>query len=253
MPYILLLIYVLNIILHLTNQHKALLITLLLSGTVVLAVFNLSIKNHEDAISESYYQLEPEKELTEEEVKLLQALEKINASKAETNNAFNETDKNKHFSEAYQKIAPPEDYVPRANEENDGDDESSANYSEKKPLKPAINKDELSAFSKANDVLKKQQSESVNTKSTVSFSLVNRKKVYIPIPVYLCEVDGKVVVNITVNAAGKVIDTYVNTSSTTSNDCLIEHALEYAKNSQFSADASKKTQIGTISFHFIGK
>jgi len=254
LPYIDLLTYVLKIILHLTNQHKALLITLLLSGTVVLSVFNLSIGKHEDAIAESYYQLEPEKELTEEEVKLLQALEKINASKAETNNAFNETDKNKHFSEAYQKIAPPEDYVPKTSEENDGADENSNSFAEKKPIKPAINKEELSAFSKANDVLKnQQQSEGANTKSTVSFSLVDRKKVFIPIPVYLCEVDGKVVVNITVNANGKVIDTYVNTSSTTSNDCLVEHALEYAKSSRFSADASKNSQLGSITFHFIGK
>ena len=134
MPYILLLIYVLNIILHLTNQHKALLITFLLSGTVVLAVFNLSLKNHEETIAESYYQLEPEKELTEDEVKLLQALEKINASKAETNNAFNETDKTKRFSEAYQKIAPPEDYESKSSEENDGDDESSNSFVEKNQL-----------------------------------------------------------------------------------------------------------------------
>jgi TonB family protein len=243
----------LNFILHFTNQHKALLITFLISGTVVLSVFNLSIKNREDAIAESYYELEPEKELTEEEVKLLQALEKINASKAETNKAYNETEKNNRFSEAYQKIAPPEDYVPKANEENEGDDESSSTFSEKKPLKPAIDKDELSAFSKVNDVLKKQQSEGANTKSTVSFSLVDRKKVFIPIPVYLCEVDGKVVINITVNANGNVIDTYVNNSSTTTNDCLIAHALEYAKSSQFSADAAKKTQLGSITFHFIGK
>ena len=102
-------------------------------------------------------------------------------------------------------------------------------------------------------MLKKQQSEGANTKSTVSFSLVDRKKVFIPIPVYLCEVDGKVVVNITVNANGNVIDTYVNNSSTTTNDCLIAHALEYAKSSQFSADATKKTQLGSITFHFIGK
>src|SRR5690606_3414926 len=96
---------------------------------------------------------------------------------------------------------------------------------------------------------KQQQNEGANTKSTVSFSLKDRKKVSIPIPVYLCEVDGKVVINITVNATGKVIDTYVNTSSTTSNECLVAYALQYAKSSQFSADASKKTQLGSITFH----
>jgi TonB family protein len=77
--------------------------------------------------------------------------------------------------------------------------------------------------------------------------------VFIPIPVYLCEVDGKIVVNITVNSNGNVVDAYVNTSSTSSNECLIEHALDYAKQSQFSEDASNESQVGSITFFFIGK
>jgi hypothetical protein len=239
--------------LNLSDKHKALLITLLLSGAVILCGFNLSLKTQDELIVESYYEIEPEKELTPEEAKLLEALEKINASKAETNSAFNETEKNKHFAQAYQQIAPPEDYVPASSEESDGADDSSNSIDDKKPLKPAINKEELSAYSKVNDLLKKQQNEGVNTKSTISFSLVNRKKIYIPIPVYLCEVDGKIVVNITVDTNGKVIDTYINTSSTSSNECLIEHALKYAKDSRFSADVSKNTQLGSITFSFIGK
>mgnify|MGYP007086396716 CR=1 FL=1 len=161
---------------NLSDKHKALLITLLLSGTVILCVFNLSLKTQDELIVESYYEIEPEKELTPEEAKLLEALEKINASKAETNSAFNETEKNKHFAQAYQQIAPPEDYVPASSEESDGADDSSNSIDDKKPLKPAINKEELSAYSKVNDLLKKQQNEGVNTKSTISFSLVNRKK-----------------------------------------------------------------------------
>lgn len=238
---------------NLSDKHKAQLITLLLSGTVILCVFNLNIKTHDELATESYYEIEPEKELTPEDVKLLEALEKINASKAETNSAFNETDKSKHFSQAYQQIAPPEDYVPATSEESDGADDGSNSLSEKKPLKPAINKEELSSFNKVNELIKNQKNPGVNTKSTVSFSLVDRKKVYIPIPVYLCEVNGKIVVNITVDTNGKVIDSYINTSSTSENECLIEHALQYAKDSRFNADASKKTQLGSITFSFIGK
>lgn len=239
---------------RLTDQHKALLLTFLISGTVVLSVFNLSIKNQDEAIAESYYELEPEKELTEEDKKIIEALEKLNNNKAETNNAFNETEKNKHFAQAYKQIAPPEDYVPKSSEENDGEDDGSNSLGENKPLKPAVNKEELSSYSKVSDLLKQQQlSAGANTKSTVSFSLVDRKKVYIPIPVYLCEVDGKIVINITVNANGSVTDTYVNNASNSKNACLIEHALEYAKSSKFSADPSKKTQLGSITFSFIGK
>ncbi|MFI0428780.1 hypothetical protein [Mariniflexile sp. HMF6888] len=238
---------------RLTDQHKALLLTFLISGTVVLSIFNLSLKNKEEAIAESYYELEPEKELTEEDKKIIEALDKLNNSKAETNKAFNETEDNKHFAQAYKQIAPPEDYVPKSSEENDGEDDESNSLDENKPLKPAIDKEELSSYSKVNDLLKQQQTQGVNTKSTVSFSLVNRKKVYIPIPVYLCEVDGKIVINITVNAHGSVIEAYVNNASNSKNECLIEHALEYAKNSQFSADASKNSQLGSITFSFIGK
>ena len=60
-------------------------------------------------------------------------------------------------------------------------------------------------------------------------------------------------VNITVNASGDVTDAYVNNSSTSSNECLIDHALEYAKEARFNADASKPSQLGSITFYFIGK
>lgn len=237
---------------HLTNQHKALLITFLLSGTVVLSVFNLSLKQQDKFSSESYYEIEPEKELNEEELKILEALEQLNNAKAETNSAFNETEKSKHFAQAYKTIAPPEDYVPKHNSTETNSAESyTKKYEEEKDSR--LDKDELSSFDKVNDLLKKQQEENNNNKSTISFSLKNRSKVYIPIPIYLCEENGKIVVNVTVDAKGSVTDTYLNSSSTSSNECLIEHALEYAKNAQFSIDASKPSQIGSITFNFIGK
>ena len=74
-----------------------------------------------------------------------------------------------------------------------------------------------------------------------------------PIPIYLCEAGGKIVINITVDDKGDVIDTYLNSSSTSSNECLIESALEYAQKATFNADPSKKTQLGSITFNFIGK
>ena len=234
---------------NLTNQHKALLITFFLSGTIILSIFNLSLKKESEFISESYYEIEPEKELTEEDIKVLEALEKLNNAKAETNNAFNETEK--HFAQAYKTIAPPEDYVPKTSTISDGPNSANRNYEDTDDSK--LKDEELSKFSKVNDLLKKQRSSGNNSKSTISFSLKNRTKVYIPIPVYLCEIDGKIVVNIIVDSTGSVTDAYVNTSSTSENECLIEHAIEYAKQSQFSADVKKESQLGTITFYFIGK
>ena len=236
---------------NLKDKHKAVLITLLITGSVVLSIFNLSLKLQPEIASESYYEIEPEKELTEEEIKLLETLESLNNAKAETNEAFNETQKPKHFAQAYKTIAPPQDYIPKSTNISENESATRKNY--EIPEDSKLNTEELAKFSKVNDLLKQQQSDGNNSKSSIRFSLKNRKKIHIPIPVYLCEVDGKIVVNITVNASGKVIDTYLNTSSTSDNECLIGHAMDYAKQSKFSADASKKTQIGSITFYFIGK
>lgn len=237
----------------LTNQHKALLLTLLITGTVALSIFNLSLQQQSINSSESYYEIEPEKELTKEEQKVLEALKNRNNAKSNTNKAFNEANKSKHFASAYKTIAPPEDYHPLTSSINNED--ALARYKSKyKHANPEkLKNKDLSSFSKVNEVLKKQKSESVNTKSTVSYSLKNRDDIYIPIPVYLCETSGKIVVNITVNAKGDVIDAYTNTSSTSTNACLIEHALQYAKDARFTSNASKATQIGSITFNFIGK
>ncbi|WP_299553479.1 hypothetical protein [Seonamhaeicola sp.] len=238
---------------QLSDQHKALLLTLLVAGTVVLSVFSLSLKRQQKGIAESYYEIEAEEELTEEEIKVLEALEKLNSSKAETNSAFNQTQRANQFAQAYKPIAPPEDYVPEHNDFNS--DETLNNYKEKykNTHNDKLNDEAFSQFNKANDVLKKQQEEANNVNSTIGFSLKDRSKVHIPIPVYLCETGGKIVVNITVDAKGNVVDAYVNTSSNSDNECLVEHALEYAKESVFSTDTSKPTQIGSITFNFIGK
>lgn len=237
-----------------SNQQKALLLTFLISGTVVLSVFNLSLNKQNELASESYYEIEPEKPLTEDEIKELQALENLNNSKAETNKAFNETKQNKTFAEAYKPIAPPEDYQrPQSEQNEDIAEQSSSSNNDISDL----NHEEVSSFSKVNSFLnkstKKNENKSNNRKSTISYSLVNRTDEYLPIPIYLCEDGGKIVINITVDAQGNVIDTYVNSSSTSSNECLKESALEYAKQAKFNADPAKKTQIGSITFNFIGK
>lgn len=235
---------------HLTNQHRAILITFLISGTIVLATFSVGLKKHSEFLSESYFVIEPEPEPEKEELQNPEDLNSSKNTKAETNKAFNEAQESKHFAQAYKRIAPPEDYVPKSN------DLSEQGFAEKRDYKipedSKLDQEELSKFNKANDVLK-QLTGNNNHKSTISFSLPNRSKVYIPIPVYLCEVDGKIVVNVTVNANGNVTDAYINTSSTSSNECLIEHALEYARQSKFSADPSRESQIGSITFNFIGK
>ncbi|GAA4280585.1 TonB family protein [Gaetbulibacter aestuarii] len=220
-----------------------------MAGTVVLSVFSFSLKQKEANIAESYYEIEPEKPLTPEEMKVLEAMDKLNNTKPETNQAYNENKESKRFDQAYKSIAPPKDYVPKSsNYEELQTFAKSHEYEDSK-----VNREEISSFDKVNELLKKQKDDSNNGSSTIRFSLIDREKIYIPIPVYLCEVGGKIVVNITVNARGDVTDAYINNSSSSSNECLTEHALEYARESKFSSAVNKPSQLGTITFNFIGK
>lgn len=237
---------------NLTDKHKSMLITALISGTMVMGMFTFHLKQREDFITESYYLVEPK---TEEELQE-EALAKEEAEKqdAETNKAYNETENYKRFAQAYQPIAPPKDYEYTPSE-NQGEDNNGPN--ETTTSQPEIDDEVLSSFDNVNSVLKKQQSnlsqQSVNKKSSMHYSLVNRTHRYLPTPIYLCETGGKVVVNITVNSLGKVINASINEAASTNNVCLHDHAIDYAKDARFSADSSKKTQLGSITFYFEGK
>lgn len=238
--------------LHLTNKHKSILLTGLISGTMVMSMFIFHLKKQNTHITESYYLVEPK---TEEQL-VQEALDKIKAEeqvKAETNKGFNETETYKQFAQAYQPIAPPKDYEYTPSKSQDSDSEGS----DKSTSEPEIDDALLSSFDNVNSVLKKQQSniseQSVNKQSSMHYSLVNRSHKFLPIPVYLCETGGKIVVNITVNSLGKVTDASINEAVSVKNKCLKDHALEYANNARFSQDVSKKSQLGSITFYFEGK
>jgi outer membrane biosynthesis protein TonB len=240
--------------LNLSNKHKALLITLLVSGTIVLSLFSFHIKKQNELMAESYYLLEPETPKTPEELEAEKLAEAVEKQPSETNKAYNETQEYKKFAEAYQPIAPPKDYVPKPSEnmmENDLTESGTTQAISE------IDDDVLSSYSSVNDVLNKRKpsnsSQSVNKNSSMHYSLVNRTHEYLPTPIYLCEEGGKIIINITVNASGLVTDAYVNASTTSKNECLKDHALDYAKEARFSTDVSKPSQIGTITFYFEGK
>jgi hypothetical protein len=63
--------------LNFVEKHKALLFTSLITGTIVLAMFGLSISQKADFITESYYEIEPQ---TQEEIKAQQELKELEAS-----------------------------------------------------------------------------------------------------------------------------------------------------------------------------
>ena len=246
------------------DQHKALLITFLITGTLVLAMFGFHITKNSEFISESYYEIEPQ---TIEELKALEEqLKAEEALRATTNEAFNEDQEFKEMMKNFKSMASNdfEKTIQKQEEVTEGSTEtqdniitSNSNYNSSKQY--AIQDNERKSFNKVKDILASQSKKKTtndskaNRNSSVSFSLKNRTKVKLPPPVYLCEVTGKIIVNITVNSNGIITDTYINSSSSSSNQCLIDHALEYAQNAIFSADASTKSQIGSITYYFKGK
>ena len=176
-----------------------------------------------------------------------------------TNQAFNETktyENDKAVDEAFEeqmeaiKNRTSIEDLKAANQENN--DVLTASNS-------GSDKDKSSAFGNINDIVtkrlesQKSADNSANKNSSVSYSLVDRKHTFLPIPIYLCEQGGKIVVNITVNHEGNVVDTQINASSSSENGCLIDHALEYAKESKFNRNPKKASQLGTITFLFRGK
>ncbi|WP_431133569.1 hypothetical protein [Psychroserpens mesophilus] len=246
------------------DKHKALLITFLISGTIVLAMFSLHIKKASEFITESYYEIEPQ---TIEELKALEeALKAEKAAKSTTNEAFNEDQEFKEMMKNFKSMASndfdqatktQEDISEETSETPDDVMTSNSAYNSSKTY--AIKENERESFNKAKSILAMHSSKKTdnnsksNRNSSVSFSLRNRNKVKLPPPVYLCEVTGKIVVNITVDSNGLVTDTYINSSSSSDNQCLIDHALEYAENAVFSSDATAKSQIGSITYYFKGK
>lgn len=240
-----------------TSTYKALIITTFLSTVVVILGFTLQVKKQPHLVAETFYEVESEpieEESKEELEDIIKSLDNL-LNTTSTNQAYNETKQyeapdEKAFNERLEEIRN------RNTIENSQESSKNNNSSNNKN---ESNTEDDSAFSEINDLISEKKrtasggSSNVNKNSSISYSLANRTKIEIPPPVYLCEKSGKIVINITVDASGNVIDTYFNNASTSKDGCMVDHALEYAKAAKFNADASKPSQLGSITFYFKGK
>jgi hypothetical protein len=89
----------------------------------------------------------------------------------------------------------------------------------------------------------------------IYYDLKDRNHTYLPIPIYMCEGSGKVVLLIEVNQTGDVEKAQVIASeSTTSDPCLIETAVKTALVSRFNPDINApKIQTGTLTYLFVAQ
>lgn len=89
----------------------------------------------------------------------------------------------------------------------------------------------------------------------IYYDLAGRTHMYLPIPIYMCEGSGKIVLMIDVNQKGIVENASImEGESTTSDECLIETAIQVALISRFDAnDKAPKIQKGTLTYLFVAQ
>lgn len=231
------------------DKHKALILTTLSFSVLMLALYNFKLASGNQDTAEMLVDLEQyqlvEKEELEPEEKQAQQKERRDV---QTHQAYNqdketrEADFKNKLDEIFKKNSAEQEEA-----ENVDSEGSEGNYALNR-----INSDEKKNRSDGDDSGEEaSQKSAVYDYSSISFSLKGRRAVKIPNPVYTCDTAGKVVINITVDANGYVIDSSVNkASSNTTNECLTDRALEYSAGAKFSKLAGRDNQPGTITYHF---
>ena len=235
---------------NLNYSYRSLLITSLLFGILFLAFKSITLSKYE-VVKEENFDVEylKEKLLLEEELASLSQRD----LKVETNRAFNEAEKFISEEEEARDAAKETSDKKKHTQKTSIDDSNNSNSEVKTSRNKEVNSQNKQDFSNL-DAKENSTSNSSKKNSTVSYRLVKRSKLYLPNPVYTCNSFGKVVINIEVSKTGKVKKaTYSKRGSTTKNLCLIDNALIYAKNAQFSTDAQKTMQLGTITYNFPGQ
>ena len=229
-------------------SYRAFLIASLLVGNLVLLLVTVKL-NKKELPTEKEIPIEFSEIIPEEEEKLA-LKEDFKKMKIETNRAYNEAEEfiREIENSRNEEIESEELNLDQTNSDYDG-----------RSNKIDFNK----AEQQLNDVKKKlensskkktKKSNGTSRKTTISYSLKDRKALHLPNPVYTCDASGKIVITIEVNRLGKIVRMdYNKTLSTTTNGCLIDAALAYAKETRFNTDSSKEKQLGTISYHFPGQ
>ncbi len=239
---------------QLLGKHKAIIITSLITGIVAFGILSIQLKKATDLIAETVYEIEPK---TEEEIqKELEELETLKSPT--TNKAFNEDEEFKELMKNFKTVSADDfektiEQIEKNKSEDNTESESASNISTNKAY--ALTKNDNASYKKLQDLLSKKQdgvAEHASGGSTLTYSLKDRRLLSYDTPRYLCEQSGKIVVNIRVNQNGNVFDAYINGASNTSNECLTNHAITYAKSVRFN-NASRADQLGSITFYFKGK
>ncbi|TKD65389.1 energy transducer TonB [Flavobacterium sp. ASW18X] len=237
----------------LNRKQLSLLITIFTMGILVLLTYNIHLVNREEdeyVIEMAVLNEEELEELLKEEPEEQELKELAQAESIKSHMALNETAKPSYGNpEPLKTLDELMEERSMAAEQSSVMGDAGAYAASLKEL--AKRRQEKKEELGQRDADKKEFTNALKDKRTsISYSLIDRNAYDLPPPIYTCLEGGKVVINITVNKSGSVIDASFNEKSSSTNDyCLIENAITYALKAQFSS-ASKAEQIGTITYLF---
>ena len=237
----------------LKHSHKAALLTLILISTIGLLIVNAKLINSTQPIKEAYHEiktLDPQSPIENDQTKTNSTTSKT------TNKAYNTTKTYKPYKNAYKQIKAPKTAI-KAREASKQPSKHQSGKGQSKTDTKHLKTEELTTYKSINSILKNQENNGVaqtqkderNTNSSVYYSLKNRTDTYLPIPVYLCDRGGKVVVTITVLNTGRVKSATINDKLSIKNECLRSSAKTYALKARFNS-SDILSQTGTITYHF---
>lgn len=237
---------------NLTRPQLALMITAFSMGIVVLTLFNIHLNStaEEEYVIEMSLADDELEALLEEKEQLEEELAQADPIKSHM--ALNET--------AKPSIGNPEPLktLDQLLAERAANSES---YSDQDPTDTGEYSSQLQELAKRREETKQLLGEleaekteythyQKERRTSISFSLVDRNARELPPPIYTCIEGGKVVVNIEVDHLGYVLTADFNeSSSNTSNGCLVEMAIQYALRARFSK-SDRAAQKGTITYLF---
>ncbi|WP_157962208.1 hypothetical protein [Winogradskyella aurantiaca] len=231
-------------------RHKAAIITLLITGIITFGMFSIHITQSMPQIAETFIDITP---LTEEEETAIE--EFLNQTKV-TDKAFNEDASYKEMMQQFKSV-PADDFEQTmeeiASEPVASETVSSRQINSYTGSSYALNDEERQKFDQIKKSMQKDAiAEHSKSASTFSYSLKDRQVLYYDTPRYLCDAGGKVIINVLVTASGKVKEAYVNGTTKVTNECLLDSALDYARNVTFNS-GSKSEQLGSVTYYFKSK
>ncbi|MEM8846606.1 MAG: hypothetical protein AAGD17_05840 [Bacteroidota bacterium] len=238
---------------NLNRQQLSFLITFFSMSLVILLLYNIHLggMQEEEYVIELSLADEDIEQLLEEEEKRLEEL--ANNDPIKSHMALNETAKptvgNPEPLKTLEELMEERELTSDNGELSASDDAYAENLK-----KLAEQRQEKKQQLTEREEQKETFTNALKDKRTsISYSLIDRNAYSLPPPIYTCIEGGKVVINIKVDKSGYVTEADFNDkSSSTSNGCLVDNAIQYALKARFNSD-SKSSQIGTITYLFQSK